>query len=71
MINNKLEEIKNNYQNYSTEDLNQALIDLYNDFNNTKKLIINLSYNLDEIEEVYNKIYYEVDNRTNGNETSN
>lgn len=66
MINENLKNLKENYKEYNDEDLHQILTDLQKDFKKTKDLIINLSYNLDEIEEVYNKIYDEVKNREDG-----
>mgnify|MGYP002760696075 CR=1 FL=1 len=60
MVNEKLEELKNNLENYSREDLDNILVDLYNDFENTKNLILNLNQNLNEIEDVYNRVLNKV-----------
>lgn len=60
MVNEKLEELKDNLDNYSREDLDNILVDLYNDFENTKNLILNLNQNLNEIEDVYNRVLNKV-----------
>ena len=61
----KIEEILKNYKNKSNKDLINLLDFLYNDFNDTKDLIIKLSYHLDTTENSYNKILEEINKRTN------
>lgn len=61
----KIEEILKNYKNKSNKDLISLLDFLYNDFNDTKDLIIKLTYHLDTTENSYNKILEEINKRTN------
>lgn len=65
MEQDKIEEILKNYKNKSNKDLINLLDFLYNDFNDTKDLIIKLTYHLDTTENSYNKILEEINKRTN------
>jgi len=50
----------------SNSDLTGMLDNLSNHFNITKNIVINLTYELDQIEELYNKILKEYNKRQNG-----
>lgn len=56
-------EILKNYKNKSNKDLTSALQFLYEDFNNTKDLLIKLSKHLDITEDSYNKLLEEYEKR--------
>ena len=47
----------------SNNDLLLAVRELYEEFNKTKEFIINLTRHLDGVEELYNRINKELDNR--------
>jgi len=63
MENEKLIEIIKDYKNKSNKDLFSVLDLLYEDFNKTKESLINLTYHLDYIENNYNKLLEEINNR--------
>ena len=63
----KLNKIINNYRESSNGDLEDVRKILKEDFDNTKKDVINLSYYLDNIKAHYDKINEEIKKRlTNG-----
>ena len=59
-------EVLKNYKNKSNKDLASALQFLYEDFNNTKDLLIKLSKHLDITEDSYNKVLDELERRKDG-----
>ena len=59
-------EVLKNYKNKSNKDLTSALQFLYEDFNNTKDLLIKLSKHLDITEDSYNKVLNELERRKDG-----
>lgn len=59
-------EIINDYKNKSNKDLVFVLNLLEEDFNLTKKSIFKLSEHLDKLENTYDVILKEYQNRTNG-----
>lgn len=58
-MNNNLIEIIKDYKNRPNKDLEKVLEKLDQDFEITKKSLIDLSHHLDKIELVYNLIYKE------------
>lgn len=61
----KVIEILKNYKNKSNSDLKLAMDFLYNDFEQTKNLILKLVNHLDSSEKSYNKILEEFNKRIN------
>lgn len=66
MDHEKVLEIIKNYKNKSNNDLKTAMDFLYNDFEETKKLILKLVNHLDSSEKTYNKLLEEFNKRLNG-----
>jgi hypothetical protein len=64
MDSNKLLEIANDVQNKSNNDLMLVATELYDEFEKTKQLIIDLTRHMDGIEVLYNKVNKEIENRT-------
>jgi hypothetical protein len=64
MDSNKLLEIANDVQNKSNNDLMLVASELYDEFEKTKQLIIDLTRHMDGIEVLYNKVNKEIENRT-------
>lgn len=64
MEKDKILEIINDSENKSNKDLLEVMDVLYNEHENTKQLIIDLTRHLDLIEESYNKVEKEIDKRT-------
>jgi len=60
----KILEIINEAENKSNKDLLEVMDVLFNEHENTKQLIIDLTRHLDLIEESYNKIEKEIEKRT-------
>jgi len=60
---NKILDISNNVKDKSNKDLFFALNELTDEFEKTKKLIIDLTRHLDDIEEMYNKVNEEIGKR--------
>lgn len=56
----KVKEIIKDYQNQSNNDLKKAMDFLQEDFEKTKKLILDLTYHLDGTELAYNNILKDV-----------
>lgn len=65
MEQNKLQEIIKNYKNRSNGDLKLAMEELNKDFEQTKEMLIKLSYHLDATEKIYNDILNEYKIRGN------
>jgi hypothetical protein len=65
MEQNKLQEIIKNYKNRSNGDLKLAMEELNKDFEQTKDMLIKLSYHLDATEKIYNDILNEFKSRGN------
>lgn len=65
MDKNKIFEILNDLGNKPNKDLLEVMDLLYNEHENTKQLIIDLTRYLDQIEESYNKIEKEIEKRSN------
>lgn len=59
----KLESILNDIKNKSNKDLFDAEEFLFNEFEKTKALIIDLTKHIDIIEEFHRKIMEEIENR--------
>lgn len=59
----KIIEIMEDIENKSNRDLFSVSDFLYEEFNNTKELIINLTRHLETVEEMYNKVLAEVEKR--------
>lgn len=69
MEKNKFEEVINfvkNIKEKSNIEITQTLDKLSEDFNYTKVIIIDLTYDLDKIEELYKTILNEYNKRQNG-----
>jgi hypothetical protein len=64
MDSNKLLEIANDVENKSNNDLLNVAAQLYEEFETTKDLIINLTKHLDGVESLYNKVNKEIEKRT-------
>jgi len=65
MEQSKLQEIIKNYKNRSNGDLKLAMEELNKDFEQTKEMLIKLSYHLDTTEKIYNDILNEYKLRGN------
>jgi len=65
MEQSKLQEIIKNYKNRSNGDLKLAMEELNKDFEQTKDMLIKLSYHLDATEKIYNDILNEYKIRGN------
>jgi hypothetical protein len=61
----KVLNILQNYKNKSNKDLIFVLDFLKNDYEKTKDLIIKLTHHLDTTEQSYNKVFDEVNKRSN------
>ena len=59
----KLQKILLNYKDLPNRDLEFALENLSNDFNDTKQLLIKLTHHLDSLENNYNNILDEYKKR--------
>jgi hypothetical protein len=59
-------EIINDYKSKTNKDLMFAMDKINEDFEFTKKQLIDLSYHLDKLEESYNLLLKEYKTRTNG-----
>jgi len=65
MEQSKLQEIIKNYKNCSNGDLKLAMEELNKDFEQTKEMLMKLSYHLDATEKIYNDILNEYKVRGN------
>jgi len=61
----KIIDIVENVQDRSNNDLFLVQNELFEEFNKTKNLIIDLTRHLDSVEELYNKVNNEISKRTN------
>lgn len=66
MDHEKVLDIIKNYKNKSNTDLKSAMDYIYNDFEETKKLLLKLVKHLDTSENTYNKLLEEFNKRLNG-----
>jgi hypothetical protein len=60
----KLLEIAKDVKNKSNKDLFVVVSELYDEFENTKQLIIDLTRHLESVEVLYNEVNEEIQNRT-------
>lgn len=63
MEKNRIIEIATDVKNKSNKDLTTASEELYNEFEKTKTLIIDLTRHLESIEKLYNDINSEIQKR--------
>ena len=63
MDKNKLIEIAKDATNKSNKDLNEALGILYDEYEKTKALIIDLTRHLESVESLYNNVNSEIEKR--------
>ncbi len=63
MESQKLIDIANNVESKSNNDLLIAANELYEEFENTKQLIIDLTKHLDGVESLYIRVNKEIENR--------
>lgn len=66
MENKKLIEIAEDVENKSNNDLLGAANELYEEFESTKQLIVDLTRHLDGVESLYNKVNKEIKKRIEG-----
>ena len=67
MDNQKIEKIKEvikDFKNHSNDDLKFAMDSLSEEFERTKKNVIDLTYHLDNVQNAYNSILKEYKKRT-------
>lgn len=64
MEKNKIIEIATDVKNKSNKDLTKVSEELINEFEKTKKLIIDLTRHLDSVEKLYNDVNTEIQKRT-------
>jgi len=64
MYKEKLLEITKDVKNKSNKDLFIVVNELYDEFENTKQLIIDLTRHLESVELLYNEVNDEIQNRT-------
>jgi len=69
IFSNAIKEIIDDYKNKSNNDLLKALEFLSEDFEFTKTTIIELTTHLENVENLYNKLFEEYNIRTNGNKS--
>jgi uncharacterized membrane protein YgaE (UPF0421/DUF939 family) len=63
MEKNKIIEIVTDVKNKSNKDLTKASEELINEFEKTKKLIIDLTRHLESVEKLYNDVNSEIEKR--------
>jgi hypothetical protein len=66
MESKKLIEIAEDVENKSNNDLMPAANELYEEFESTKQLIVDLTRHLDGVESLYNKVNKEIKKRIEG-----
>jgi hypothetical protein len=59
-------EVANDVESKSNNDLLLAATELYDEFENTKQLIIDLTRHLDSVEILYNRVNKEIEKRHKG-----
>ena len=64
MDSEKLLEITKDVENKSNNDLLLVAQELYEEFENTKQLVIDLTRHMDGIETLFNKVNKEIEKRT-------
>jgi hypothetical protein len=62
----RLLEIAENVEEKSNKDLFLVVNELYDEFQNTKNLIIDLTRHLDSVEVLYNRVNKEIEKRIEG-----
>lgn len=60
----KIIEVIEDLENKSNKDLYETADFLYNEFENTKELIISLTRHMDTVEEMHNKVNSEIEKRS-------
>ena len=65
MKNEKLQEILNTHKNKSNKELGNILLTLNLDFENIKKVLLELTETLEEVETTYDAVYFELQKRLN------
>ena len=66
MESKKLLEIADDVENKSNNDLMTVANELYEEFESTKQLIVDLTRHLDGVESLYNKVNKEIKKRIEG-----
>jgi hypothetical protein len=66
----KIIEITQDVENKSNKDLFAVESELFEEFQKTKELILDLTVHLDSIENLYNKVIDEIDKRNLTNENN-
>jgi hypothetical protein len=66
MESKKLIEIAEDVENKSNNDLTTVANELYEEFESTKQLIVDLTRHLDGVESLYNKVNKEIKKRIEG-----
>lgn len=66
MEKDRLLEIAENVEEKSNKDLFLVVNELYEEFQNTKNLIIDLTRHLDSVEALYNRVNKEIEKRIEG-----
>ena len=66
MESKKLIEIAEDVENKSNNDLSTVANELYEEFESTKQLIVDLTRHLDGVESLYNKVNKEIKKRIEG-----
>lgn len=61
----KIVEVSNDVENKSNKDLFLVVNELYEEYDKTKELIIDLTNHLENVEIVYNKVNDEISKRLN------
>ena len=61
----KIVEVSNDVENKSNKDLLLVVNELYEEYDKTKELIIDLTNHLENVEIVYNKVNDEISKRLN------
>jgi hypothetical protein len=64
MEKDQIVEVIENLEDKSNKDLFDVADLLYNEFENTKELIISLTRHMDTVEEMYNKVNSEIEKRS-------
>ena len=64
MEKDQIVEVIENLEDKSNKDLFDVADFLYNEFENTKELIISLTRHMDTVEEMYNKVNSEIEKRS-------
>ena len=65
MDKDKIIEVVSDVKNKSNKDLFVVVNDLYDEFEKTKKAVIDLTRHMETVEEMYNKVNDEIEKRIN------